>query len=147
MADLTLAFGPSRKLAGATLVAAVLVAGAAVVSDAAGRLILGIAAVTLAGLAASDLLRSPRLSADRAGLQVGQERFGWSSVTVRVDQRSHLGQSIRALEVDDGERLIVLGRHSLGLDPHEVLLRLEVMSGRPLQHSRPPRDEDDHHGE
>ena len=146
-------FGPSRKLGYSTLVAAVAAAGAATVSDAAGRLILGVAALALFTVAASDLLRTPRLAADRSGLRIGREHFAWTAVTVRVDSRAHLGQPTRALEVDDGERLLVLGRHALGADPRDVLLRLEAVSGSPLQPGteqlqarRSPDDQDDHRG-
>jgi hypothetical protein len=121
-----LRFSPSAPLAWLAAGAAVICAGiAAFDGDPAGRLILGIAAVLLAGLAGTDLLVVPRLAVSAEGVTVRtlsvRRRLPWAHIeSIRLDERSRLGLSSRTLEIDAGELLIVLGRHSLGADPREV---------------------------
>lgn len=121
-----LRFGPSAPLAWLFAAAAVICAGiAGFGGDPAGRLILGLAAVLLAGLAVADLLVVPRLSVSADGVTVRtlsvRRQLPWSVVeSIRLDERSRLGLSSRTLEIDAGDALIVLGRHSLGADPREV---------------------------
>jgi hypothetical protein len=106
--------------------AAVICAGiAAFDGDPAGRLILGIAAALLAGLAGTDLLVVPRLAVSAEGVTVRtlsvRRRLPWGRIdSIRLDERSRLGLSSRTLEIDAGDVLIVLGRHSLGADPRDV---------------------------
>jgi hypothetical protein len=121
-----LRFGPSAPLAWLAAAAAVICAGiAAFGGDPAGRLILGIAAVLLAGLAGTDLLVVPRLAVSAEGVTVRtlsvRRRLPWDRIeSIRLDERSRLGLASRTLEIDAGDVLIVLGRHSLGADPREV---------------------------
>ena len=138
-------FGPSRPLALLSAAAAVVAVGAAVAADAGGRLLLGVAAVALAAYALDDLIRTPRLVADPVGITCGRRRFEWTSVTVRVDRRSRLGRISQTLEVDDGEHLVVLARHALGVDPavaYDAIRRLA-----PSDHRGAPGDYGHHHRE
>jgi hypothetical protein len=116
----------------AAAAAAVLAAALTVTSDAAGRLLFAALTLGLAALVAADLLLRPRLRADADGLQVRtlavRARLPWSAVQrVRVDERSRYGLAARALEVDAGETLLVLGRRSLGADPRDVASTLEAI--------------------
>ena len=121
-----LRFGPSAPLAWVAAAAAVICAGIAIFGgDPAGRLILGIAAVLLAGLGAADLLVVPRLAVSAEGVTVRtlsvRRQLPWGRIeSIRLDERSRLGLSSRTLEIDAGDVLIVLGRHSLGADPRDV---------------------------
>lgn len=113
-------------LAGAV---ALIAAGLAVGADPAGRVLFAILAIWLAGLVGTDLVLRPRLRADGAGLQVRtfgvRGRLPWSQVQrVRVDERARYGLTARALEVDAGDLLLVLGRRSLGADPRDVAAAL-----------------------
>lgn len=131
------AFGPSRPLASVCLGAAV-IAGvlAAFDGDASGRLLVGLAALLLLGIGAYDSLVTPRLVASGNGLTVrtagGRTELPWAIVRdVRLDERARLGLSSRTLEIEAGDSLVVLGRHSLGREPREVF---ELVSA-----FRPPR--------
>jgi Bacterial PH domain len=113
-------------------VAAAVAAGLAATSDAAGQLLFALLALWLAALVAADLLLRPRLRADVGGLSVRtlsvRARLPWSAVQrVQVDQRSRYGLTARALEVDAGDVLVVLGRRSLGADPRDVASALEAI--------------------
>jgi len=119
-------FGPDRRLA---LLCAVLAAGAAAFvalsGDAAGRVLVGVAAGLLAGYAVTDVAFWPRLIATGSGLQIRtpttRTTLPWSDVAdVRVDERSHLGLLSRTLEIDAGPLLVVFSRRTLGADPREV---------------------------
>jgi hypothetical protein len=130
------------ETAGAAAIA-LIAAGLAATADPAGRLLFALLALWLAGLVATDLLLRPRLRADGAGLQVRtfavRGRLPWSQVQrVRVDQRSRYGLTARALEVDAGDLLLVIGRRSLGADPRDVAATLnEIRYGQAGQASRP----------
>lgn len=124
-------FGPDRRL---TLLCGVLAVIAAVFvalsGDGAGRVLAGVAAVLLAGYAVTDLAFWPRLVATGSGLQVRtpttRVTLPWSDVSIRVDERSHLGLQSRTLEIDAGSVLVVLSRRSLGAEPGEVAELLEA---------------------
>jgi hypothetical protein len=97
----------------------------AALADPAGRLLLGVAALGLLGLAAADLALRPRLAADPAGLQIrtagGRHRLPWAAVDrVDVDEHTRYGLTSRTLELESGELLLVLGRRTLGADPRDV---------------------------
>jgi hypothetical protein len=122
----TCRFGPDRRL---TLLCAVLAVGAAVFvvlsGDAAGRVLVGVAAALLGGYAVTDVAFWPRLIASGSGLQIRtpttRTTLPWSDVAdVRVDERSHLGLLSRTLEIDAGTLLVVFSRRTLGADPREV---------------------------
>ena len=95
--------------------------------DATGRVLLVPTAVLAAVLGVRDLLLRPVLSAGPAGLSVVD---GWVRVQaawpqlvaarVVVDRRSP------ALELDLGDRLVLLSRRRLGAEPYAVLAGLEA---------------------
>lgn len=119
----TLTFAPDRRISGLLAIAAVAAAVTALLApDAPGRLLAGIAVLLLAGYAASDLVFSPRLVASAEGLHVraplGRATLAWASVEdVRADARVRFGLRSTTLEIDAGERLIVLTRRGLGANP------------------------------
>lgn len=148
-----LRFGPDRRIGLAAAGGAVLAAVyAAVDSDREGRLLAVILTVVLVGIAIADLAFNPRLIADGDGLEVrgptGRLTARWAEVqTLRLDERSRWGLMSRALEFEVGERLIVLGRHSLGRDPREVYDLLSALDPSRGEGSRPQRDDDDQQSE
>ena len=103
---------------------------AAVAVDAAGRLLVGAAALLFLGLAARDALLRPRLSADDRGVVVrrlgGTARLPWAHLRVAVRTTRRWGMSSRSLELDtaagpdDAGVLVLLGRRDLGADPEAV---------------------------
>lgn len=120
------AFGPDARLIAATGVLALAAAVAAALSgDAGGRLLLAGAALVLAAYTGTDLICRPRLVADPAGLRVRSPgaflRLPWAHVeAVRADVRSRHGLRTVTLEIDTGDRLVVLTRRGLGADPERV---------------------------
>jgi hypothetical protein len=97
--------------------------------------LLSLAAAVLFGYAVSDLLFAPRLSAGPAGLVVRSPwvwvRLPWESVdAVRADARVRHGLRSVTLEIDAGERLIVLSRRALGADPETVAVRVRALDPR-----------------
>ena len=119
-------FGPDRRLTALYAALVLIAVGFVVLSgDAAGRVLGGLAAVLLAGYVATDLVFSPRLVANAAGLQVrtptARALLPWTDVdAIRVDERSHLGLMSRTLEIDAGAVLVVFSRRTLGADPQVV---------------------------
>lgn len=119
-------FRPDRRYtiaAGAGLVVAL--AFFVWTGDAAGRLLLGCAALILAGYLASDLVFSPRLTASVEGLVVRspllRARLAWDEVEdVRADTRQRYGLRSTTLEIDAGPVLAVLSQRALGADPRDV---------------------------
>jgi hypothetical protein len=122
-------------------VAALLVAGAAVVvPDTPGRLLLGLAALLLAGRAGRDVLLRPRLAAGPGGLEVrtlgGRRHLPWPLLRVRVRETRRFGVRARTLELDtatgpdDAGILVVLGRRELGEDPEDVARQLGELDPR-----------------
>ncbi|MGY1622395.1 PH domain-containing protein [Geodermatophilus sp. SYSU D00965] len=125
----------------ALAVAAAVLALATVVLDAAGRVLVGGAALLLLALAVRDLLLRPRLSAGPAGVVLrtlgGRRQLPWTGLRVRVRETRRLGVRSRLLELDtaagpaeDGV-LVLLGRRDLGTDPGEVARALGVLRPRP----------------
>jgi Bacterial PH domain len=121
----------------AAAAAAAVAAGIAATLDPAGRLLLGLAAALLAGIAGTDLLLRPRLRADASGIEVRtlalRRALPWAEVSrVRVDEQSRFGRTARILEVDAGDTLVLLSRRALGTDPREVADALAaIRTGRP----------------
>ncbi|MEO8888670.1 MAG: PH domain-containing protein [Jatrophihabitantaceae bacterium] len=119
-------FGPDRRLTAATAAAAVIAALAATLTgDSVGRLLFAAAALWLAAYAIIDVLCRPRLAADADGVSIrspsGRTTLPWSDIElVRADVRLRRGLRSTALEIDAGERLIVLSRRALGADPEQV---------------------------
>ena len=113
----------------ATGAAALVLLGA--LTDAGGRVLAWPVAVLLVALATRDLVLGPPLVADAGGLQVVQglhrSHVPWTQVQrVRVvrDRRTPL------LEIDLGDRLVVLSRARLGAAPADVLPELLAMQQR-----------------
>ncbi len=121
-----LSFGPDPRLIAATGALALLAAAAAALTgDPAGRLLFAGAAVVLAAYAVTDLICRPRLIADAQAVRVRAPglfvRLPWERIeAVRADVRRRHGLRSAALEIDTGERLIVLTRRNLGADPEQV---------------------------
>jgi hypothetical protein len=119
-------FGPDVRLSAVTGALAVLAAiGAAVTTDHPGAVLLVLAALVLAGYAGTDAICRPRLVADATGLRVRTPgafvMLAWPQVdAVRADVRMRHGLRSVALEIEAGERLIVLSRRTLGTDPERA---------------------------
>lgn len=113
--------------------AGVVLLGLTAFTDAPGRFLGLVAGVGLLLLAGSDLVWRPRLAVDNDGLSVRTPartaRLPWERVSVRVDERQHLGLTNRVLEIDAGDDLIILGRRSLGADPRDVAAELATRRG------------------
>lgn len=149
--DDALVFGPAPAWSAAFAGTALLAAIAAVVSDAEGRVLAIAVVVAFAALAVADRRASPRLVVDAGGLTVrtptSTSRLGWDEVdVVRVDERSRWGRTVHALEIDAGERLVVLGARALGADPVTAARRI-VAAAPPTRRAalgggiaRSPRD-------
>jgi hypothetical protein len=111
---------------------------AAVAVDAAGRLLVGAAALLFLALAARDALLRPRLTADELGVVVrrlgGRTRLPWRQLQVAVRTTRRLGLTSRSLELDtaagpdDAGVLVLLGRRELGADPEEVAGQLRRLA-------------------
>ncbi|WP_224392695.1 PH domain-containing protein [Pseudonocardia sp. ICBG1293] len=99
-------------------------------ADPAGALVAGVAAAGLALAAASGTRARPRLEAGPEGVTVRRltwtRHVPWGRVDeLRLLRTRRLGRESVLLElelrdVDDGERLVVLGRAELGADPVDV---------------------------
>lgn len=129
---------------GAVVLGAVAAVGlgawAVVTPDAAGRLLVGLAAVGIALAAVVGALARPRLAARADGLTLrgplGTRTWPWARVdAVRVVRLRRLGMPAAYVEVearddDGGERLLVLGRLELGADPRDVAEALQSHRAR-----------------
>lgn len=121
-----LRFRPDPRLTGLCAAAAAVAVGLSVTTgDGPGRVLFAIAAVVLGGYAVSDLVFSPRLVADASGLLVrapaARARLSWPEIEeVRADVRHRYGLRSVTLEIDAGERLIVLSGRALGAAPDRV---------------------------
>ncbi|SDG85880.1 PH domain-containing protein [Klenkia brasiliensis] len=122
----------TRPVETALAAAAAVVLGAATVwTDAAGRVLVGAAALLLAVVAVRDLLLRPRLTADDDEVVV--RALGRRTVIprgrlrARVRTGRRLGVRTTSLELEDAGDdavLVVLGRRDLGADPEQVGARL-----------------------
>jgi Bacterial PH domain len=98
--------------------------------DAAGRLLVGAAALLVLLLVVRDLVLRPRLSAGPEGVVVrtlgGRRQLPWPNLRVHVRAGRRFGVRTRTLELDtaagpdDEGVLVLLGRRDLGTDPDEV---------------------------
>ena len=110
---------------------------AVVVLDAAGRVLVGTAALLVLLLAARDLMARPRLSAGPDGVEVRswttRRHLPWPVLRIRVRASRRLGVTSRALELDtaagpdDEGVLVLLGRRDLGADPEDVARALRAL--------------------
>ena len=98
-----------------------------VVTDAPGRLLLGISAAGLILFAVGTWRARPKLAITEDGLQIG----GWlgpqllqrpAIKIIRISEFRRIGRKMRLLEIDaDDGRLFVFSRWDLGTDPLDVL--------------------------
>lgn len=145
------ATGPDSRLSWSTPPAALaacgiggLVLGAAAIfsTDGPGRLLIGLAALGLLGLAGLGLRQRPRLAVEPGepvhivvrGL-TGPQRYTPEQVLrVRVVHYRRLGRRMPMLEMDvdqhGDEKLIIFGRWDLGTHPEDVLEVLRVQLAR-----------------
>ena len=112
---------------------AVVCAGAGIESPAMGRILLWLAGAFAGGVGLRDALVRPTLETDDGGITVvrtwRRERLGWADIDA-VAPYVHRRQA--ALELDAGERLVVLPARRLGADLAEVVdaLRTERLRHR-----------------
>jgi hypothetical protein len=114
------------------------VAGFAVSTEPAGRVLVCVAALGLLLTAASALRQRPRLAVDRAagGIVVNRLSGRHSYARAEIDRARlvrypRLGRRVPMLEIDvrtvDGaERLLIFGRWDLGTNPEDVFDALAV---------------------
>jgi hypothetical protein len=105
--------------------------------DPAGRLLVGVAALGLLGLAVFDVARRPVLAVSPLGIQVmvgaGRRTLPWAAVkAVRAGTISHSRRFVHqhTLEIDTVDELIVLSRRQLGRDPARVAEAVEEIRMR-----------------
>jgi len=88
--------------------------------------LVGIAALALAGWALRDLVAPVRLTADPSGITVvvgfaGHRHLPWSQIEqVRVDRHEHRGLRSEMLEIDAGTSLHLLSKQDLNALPDDV---------------------------
>ena len=110
---------------------------AVLVVDAAGKVLLGAAAVLVLVLVVRDVVSRPRLSAGPDGVDVrswaARRHLPWPLLRLRVRETRRLGMRSRTLELDtaagpdDDGVLVVLGRRDLGADPEVVARELRAL--------------------
>ncbi|MCW2496231.1 PH domain-containing protein [Jatrophihabitans sp.] len=119
-------FAPDRRLTLGCAVFAVLALLLAIVtSDKPGQLLAALAAGLLAAYAVTDLIFSPRLVVDAAGVRVNtpllRRTFAWDEIeALRSDARQRMGLRSVTLEIDAGDTLVIMSRRSLGELPETV---------------------------
>ena len=120
--------GPGRAGGVLLLLTAVGLLAGATVADPAGRLLLVPAALGLTVLAGRDLLLTPVLDADTEGLRVVD---GWRRIEVawsRVeDVRLVTDRRAPLVELDLGDRIVVLSRRRLARSPRDIVDELTVL--------------------
>jgi Bacterial PH domain len=110
---------------------------AVVLLDAAGRVLVGAAAVLVLVIAVRDVVARPRLAAGPDGVDVRawttRRHLPWPVLRVRVRETRRFGVRSRTLELDtaagqdDDGVLVVLGRRDLGTDPEAVARALREL--------------------
>jgi hypothetical protein len=110
---------------------------AVLVVDAAGRVLVGAAALLVLLLAVRDVVARPRLAAGPDGVAVRtwitRRHLPWPGLRIRVRETRRWGLRGRTLELDTGAGpddegvLVVLGRRDLGADPEEVARALRAL--------------------
>jgi len=129
---------PSEALALAAVGLGLGVAAAGVVTDPAGRILVGAAALLVLALGIRDLLSGPRLSAGPDGVDVRtlwtRRHLPWAVLRVQVRVTRRLGIQSPALELDtaagpdDDGVLVLLSRRDLGAEPETVARALAGLS-------------------
>ena len=101
--------------------------GAGLATPWAGRLLLWLAGASALAVAARDALVRPTVVTDDEGLTVVRtwrpERLAWSEVDAI---RAYEHRRLRALEIDAGERLLLIPSRRLGAELAEVVEALRV---------------------
>ena len=110
---------------------------AVLVLDAAGRVLVGAAAVLVLVIAVRDVVARPRLAAGPDGVDVRawttRCHLPWPVLRVRVRETRRFGVRSRTLELDtaagpdDDGVLVVMGRRDLGTDPEDVARALREL--------------------
>ena len=105
--------------------------------DAAGRFLVGAAALLVLALAVRDVVGRPRLTAGPDGVDVrtwiARRHLPWPGLRVRVRETRRWGVRGRTLELDtaagpdDDGVLVILGRRDLGTDPEDVARALREL--------------------
>ncbi len=120
--------GPGRTSSVLLLLLAVGLLTGTVVADPAGRLLLVAAGLWLTVLAGRDLLLRPVLAADATGLRLVD---GWRRVEVAWSQVDGIGlvtdRRAPLVELDLGDRLVVLSRRRLGRPPQQIVAELTAL--------------------
>jgi hypothetical protein len=126
-------FAPDRRLTAAAGVGALMALVLSLTtSDLAGRLLWAGAALVLIAYVVTDVIWSPRLTADATGLRIrspfARADLRWDEVdSITADVRSRYGVRSSTLEVDAGSLLVVFSRRSLGADPETVAGLVQAM--------------------
>jgi hypothetical protein len=130
-------WSPRGAETGALAVIGVGLALAVLVVDAAGKVLIGLAAVLVLALVVRDVVARPRLSAGPDGVDVrswtARRHLPWPLLRVRVRESRRFGIRGRTLELDtasgpdDDGVLVVLGRRDLGADPEVVARELRAL--------------------
>lgn len=98
-------------------------------TNAPDRLFVGVVVVVLVAASAFGSLCRPRLRADPDGVAVrglrGRQHWPWSAISVQVRANTRFGLRTALLEIDAGDRLVLLSKLDLGSDPEDVLAELE----------------------
>src|SRR5271163_1563563 len=108
-----------------------------VVTDAPGRLLLGISAVGLILFASATWRARPKLAITSDGLQIREwrrtHRLRRADIKIiRITEFRRIGRKMRLLEIDaNDDRLFIFSRWDLGTDPLEVLDALTVRGYAP----------------
>jgi hypothetical protein len=115
---------PAALVAGAWVLALLLAVATIIADDNAGRLLIGLATLLVSYFATFATLARPRLTADENGLAVRgfatTTHLPWHEVKVKLQTTRRLGREQQTLELDADDRLVVLTKLDLGVDPEEV---------------------------
>ena len=130
-------WSPRPPETGALVAIGVALALGVLLVDAAGRVLVGAAALLVLALAARDVVARPRLTAGPDGVDVrtglARRHLPWPGLRVRVRETRRWGVRGRTLELDtaagpdDDGVLVVLGRRDLGADPQDVARALREL--------------------
>ncbi|WP_061289677.1 PH domain-containing protein [Herbidospora cretacea] len=122
----------AAKAAG-TLICLLLIGYGLLSGDGRMVVLVGIAAVVLAGFTVRDLLARVRLAADPGGVVVvagfaGRRRIAWGEIErIRVDERTRYGMRTALLEIDTGDDVHLFSQYDLGepvVPVAETLMRM-----------------------
>jgi hypothetical protein len=118
---------PSAGIAACAVVGLILAIAAVTLTDAPGRILLGVAALGLIVFASLSWRARPKLAISDGGLVTR----GWSRTNllrpadikkIRITEFRRLARKVRLLEIDTiDDRLLVFTRWDLGTDPLNVL--------------------------